>query len=43
MTLAPECSRQLSRLEEARRHTQRQLNIVERQIIHRLAGVIPYR
>ncbi len=32
MTLPPELHRQLSRMEEARRHTQRQLDMVERQI-----------
>ena len=41
MTLAPELRRQLSRLEEARRQTQRQLDMVDRQITRRMATLIP--
>ncbi|MBB6469422.1 hypothetical protein HNQ96_005312 [Aminobacter lissarensis] len=41
MTLAPELRRQLSRMEEARRQTQRQLNMVERQITRRMTALIP--
>lgn len=41
MTLAPELSRDLSRLEEARRQTQRQLDLVDRQITRRMTALIP--
>ncbi|RWI54786.1 MAG: hypothetical protein EOR16_23740 [Mesorhizobium sp.] len=41
MTLAPELRRQLSRMEEARRQTQRQLDIVDRQITRRMTALIP--
>jgi branched-subunit amino acid aminotransferase/4-amino-4-deoxychorismate lyase len=41
MTLPPETHRQLSCLEEARRQTQRQLDIVERQITRRMSALIP--
>lgn len=41
MTLVPELRRELSRMEEARRQTQRQLQIVERQIMRRMTGLIP--
>jgi len=41
MTLPPELHRQLSRMVEARRHTQRQLDMVERQITRRMTALIP--
>lgn len=41
MTLAPELRRQLSRMEEARRQTQRQLDLVDRQITRRMTALIP--
>jgi hypothetical protein len=41
MTLAPELRRHLSRMEEARRQTQRQLDMVDRQITHRMTALIP--
>lgn len=41
MTLAPELRRQLSRMEEARRQTQRQLDTVDRQITRRMTALIP--
>ena len=41
MTLAPELSRELSRMETARRQTQRQLDLVERQITRRMTALIP--
>lgn len=41
MTCAPELRRQLSRMEEARRQTQRQLDMVDRQITRRMAALIP--
>lgn len=41
MTLAPELRRDLSRLEEARRQTQRQLDLVDRQITRRMTALIP--
>lgn len=41
MTLPPELNRQLSRMEEARRQTQRQLDLVERQITRRMSALIP--
>jgi len=41
MTLAPECRRQLSRMEEARRQTQRQLDQLDRQITRRMTALIP--
>ncbi|RWM43663.1 hypothetical protein [Mesorhizobium sp.] len=41
MTLAPELQRQLSRMEEARRQTQRQLDMVDRQITRRMTALIP--
>ncbi|MER8872526.1 hypothetical protein NKI04_21810 [Mesorhizobium sp. M0814] len=41
MTLAPELRRQLSRMEEARRQTQRQLDMVDRQITRRMTALIP--
>lgn len=40
MTLAAHCRVQLFRMEEARPQTQRQLDIVERRITHRLSTVI---
>jgi len=47
MTLAPEFRRQLTRMEEARRQTQRQLDIVDQQITRRMtaliAGLLPRR
>jgi hypothetical protein len=41
MTLPPEQRREFSRMEEARRQTQRQLNMVERQITRRMTALIP--
>ena len=41
MTLPPDLRRQLSRMEEARRQTQRQLDAVERQITRRMTALIP--
>ncbi len=41
MSLPPELHRQLSRIEEARRQTQRQLDMVDRQITRRMTGLIP--
>ncbi|KUM24423.1 hypothetical protein AU467_30355 [Mesorhizobium loti] len=41
MTLAPELRRQLSRMEEARRQTQRQLDRIDRQITRRMTTLIP--
>ncbi|RWI08852.1 MULTISPECIES: hypothetical protein [Mesorhizobium] len=41
MTLEPELRRQLSRMEEARRQTQRQLDMVDRQITRRMTALIP--
>ena len=41
MTLAPRPHRQLTRMEEARRQTQRQLDMVDRQITRRMTALIP--
>jgi hypothetical protein len=41
MTLAPELCRELSRMEEARRQTQRQLDMLDRQITRRMTALIP--
>ena len=41
MTLSPQLSRQLSRMEEACRQTQRQLDMVDRQITRRMTALIP--
>lgn len=41
MTLAPELRRQLSRMKDARRQTQHQLDIVDRQIMRRMTALIP--
>ena len=41
MTLPPEMRRELSRMEEARRQTQRQLDMVDRQITRRMTALIP--
>ncbi|MEJ6784886.1 hypothetical protein [Aminobacter sp. Piv2-1] len=41
MTLAPELRRELSRMEEARRQTQRQLDMLDRQITRRMTALIP--
>lgn len=41
MILAPELRRQLSRMEEAHRQTQRQLDMVGRQITRRMTSLIP--
>lgn len=41
MTLGPDLRRQLSRIEEAQRQTQRQLDMVERQITRRMTALIP--
>lgn len=36
------CRSLLSRMEEARRQTQHQLDLIDRQIIRRMTAVIPY-
>lgn len=41
MTLAPELRRELSRMQEAYRQTQRQLDLVDRQITRRMTALIP--
>ena len=41
MTLAPELRRDLCRMEEARRQTQRQLDLVDRQITRHMTALIP--
>lgn len=41
MVLAHEHRRQLSRMEEERRQTQRQLDRIERQITRRMTALIP--
>jgi hypothetical protein len=41
MTLAPQLRRELSRMEEARRQTQRQLDLIDRQITRRMTALIP--
>jgi hypothetical protein len=41
MTLPPDQRRQLSRMEEARRQTQRRLDTVQRQINRRMTALIP--
>jgi hypothetical protein len=41
MTLAPQLRRELSRMEEAQRQTQRQLDLVHRQITRRMTALIP--
>jgi hypothetical protein len=41
MTLAPELAEQLFRMEEARRQTQRQLDMIDRQITRRMTALIP--
>ena len=41
MMLPPELNRQLSQMEEARRQTQRQLDMVDRQITRRMTALIP--
>lgn len=41
MNLAPELSRQLFRMEEARRQIQRQLDLIDRQITRRMTAQIP--
>jgi hypothetical protein len=41
MTLPPELRRELSRMKEARRQIQRQLDIVDRQITRRMTALIP--
>lgn len=41
MTFAPDSQSSLSRLEEARRQTQRQLDLIDRQIIRRMTALIP--
>jgi hypothetical protein len=41
MTLAPELRRELSRMQEAHRQTQRQLDLVDRQITRRMTALIP--
>lgn len=41
MTLASELRRQLSRMEAAQRQTQRQLDMVDRQITRRMTALIP--
>lgn len=41
MTLGTDDRRQLSRMEEARRQTQRQLDMLDRQITRRMTALIP--
>lgn len=41
MTPLPSSHRHLSRMEEARRQTQRQIDMVERQIMRRMTALIP--
>lgn len=41
MTTAPQRLARLSRMEEARRQTQRQLDMIDRQIIRRMTALIP--
>ncbi|EKS26816.1 MULTISPECIES: hypothetical protein [Nitrobacteraceae] len=41
MTAVPQRLAQLSRMEEARRQTQRQLDMIDRQIIRRMTALIP--
>lgn len=41
MNVSPECLAQRSRMEEARRQTQRQLDMIDRQIIRRMTTLIP--
>ena len=41
MTTAPDRPGELSRMEEARRQTQRQLDMINRQIIRRMTALIP--
>ena len=41
MKASSECLAQLSRMEEARRQTQRQLDMIDRQIIRRMTTLIP--
>ncbi|CAM5278872.1 MAG: hypothetical protein WBA29_16915 [Xanthobacteraceae bacterium] len=41
MRPSPERIAQLSRMEEARRQTQRQLDMIDRQIIRRMTALIP--
>ncbi|WP_246734930.1 hypothetical protein [Chelativorans sp. ZYF759] len=41
MTLSPELRRRLSRMQEARRQTQRQLDMIDRQITRRMTALIP--
>ena len=41
MTLAPELRRELSRMQDAHRQTQRQLDLVDRQITRRMTALIP--
>jgi hypothetical protein len=41
MTLSPERRTEFFRMEEARRQTQRQLDMIDRQIIRRMTALIP--
>lgn len=41
--IAPEMLAQLSRMEEARRQVQRQLELIDRQIIRRATALVPQR
>ena len=41
MTILPETLAQLSRMEEARRQIQRQLELIDRQIIRRATALFP--
>lgn len=41
MTPSSELDRRLSRMEDARRQTQHQIDMIERQIIRRMTAVIP--
>lgn len=42
MTLSPKRRTELFRMEEARRQTQRQLDMIDRQIIRRMTVLIPH-
>ncbi|WP_315927485.1 hypothetical protein [Mesorhizobium sp. SP-1A] len=41
MIIPPEFRRQLTRMDEARRQTQRQLDMIDRQITRRMTALIP--
>ncbi|WJK78245.1 hypothetical protein QOV31_005130 (plasmid) [Agrobacterium fabrum] len=41
MTATPIYHAQLSRMEEARRQTQRQLELIDRQVLRRISSILP--